>query len=276
MPADAAACSRSFAGTPLAGRQVVEGEGGTLLVRGLPGDRLLELWEPARDAVPQTGRWPVAVMSWDDDEPWIGAPSAGELERHASAVDPWPVFAFESDLPETEEDLRRFAQYRFPGHPEVADRMVAELAPPTSEAAFDRWVYDAALADPAVRAQIDVGHLRGTRYWHPVETFTLVLLPTTDGWLSPAWLSYHGAMDPPRSHALSAAEREWHDRWGAELVASWETMLQLVVRRPPQSPEDCWEVAGQLKDVGGSLQMYRYELALALAGGDAWFLHDRP
>lgn len=274
MPADAAACSRAFTGTALDGYEVEPGEGGTLLVHGLPGDRLLELWQPARDAVAETGRWPVALTSWgDDDDLWVGAPDAEDLAQHAAAADPWPLFHFASDLPEHEEDVRRFLHHRFPS---LADRAVAELALPTVEPVLDRWVYEAVLADPALRAEVDVAHLRGTRYWHPVDRFALVLLPTADWWLSPAWLSYHGAMDPPRSYALSAAEREWHQRWGAELVASWDTMLQLVVRRPPQDPEDCWELAGQLKDVGGSLQMYRYELALALAGSDAWFLHDRP
>jgi hypothetical protein len=53
-------------------------------------------------------------------------------------------------------------------------------------------------------------------------------------------------------------------------------MLQLVVDRPPQDPRDAWTVAGQLLAVGGSLQLSRSELALALPGSDAWFLHDRP
>jgi hypothetical protein len=274
VPADAATCSRAFAGTPLEGYEVVDGNGGTLRVRALSGERLLELWQPARDAVEQTGRWPVAV--WDEDDPWVDDPDDAQLASHAAAADPWPLLHFENDLPVDEEELRRFMRYRFPQFPRLADRVVAELGLPTVEPAYDRWVYDRVLADADLRAAVDVDHLRGTRAWHPVHSFALVLLPTADWWLAPAWLSYHGAMDPPLSQALSAAEREWHGRWGAELVASWGTMLQMIVRRPPQDPEDCWELAGQLKDVGGSLQMYRYELALALPGSDAWFLHDRP
>jgi hypothetical protein len=46
--------------------------------------------------------------------------------------------------------------------------------------------------------------------------------------------------------------------------------------RRPADPEDAWRLAGQFKAVGGSLQMYQYELAFALMQADAWVLHDRP
>jgi len=47
----------------------------------------------------------------------------------------------------------------------------------------------------------------------------------------------------------------------------WLVRAGLVVRR---------ELAGQLKAVGGSLQMEQWMLALAVSRSDAWFLHDRP
>jgi hypothetical protein len=53
-------------------------------------------------------------------------------------------------------------------------------------------------------------------------------------------------------------------------------MLQLVSARRPRDGDEAWQLAGEIKQLGGSLQMDRWQLALALAEGDAWFLHDRP
>lgn len=278
VPPDAAACADLFRGGPLGEAAVVPAAGGTLLLNALPGDRLLELWQEARDLVPVTGRWPVATTGWGG-EPWIGDPPPDAVEEcdRAAESDPWPVLAeWVDDLPWSQEEVADVLQHRFPAAPDLAARTAAELDWPTTEPVFDAWLYEALLADPALRGQVDVGYLQGTRTWHPMPEFSLVLLPTPKGYLSPAWLDFHGA--PTREHgaALAGAEQEWEVRWGAELVASWGTMLQFIVTRPPQDPRDAWAVAGQLKAVGGSLQMFQHELALALPGSDAWFIHDRP
>jgi Domain of unknown function (DUF4253) len=103
--------------------------------------------------------------------------------------------------------------------------------------------------------------------------------------LAPAWLNYFGARektartdlgDDPGRKGLAAAIRQWEQQWGAELVASWGTMLQFVVARQPTLGEQAWELALQLLAVGGSLQSQSWELALAVTHSDAWFLHDRP
>ena len=98
-----------------------------------------------------------------------------------------------------------------------------------------------------------------------------MLLPTDRNALTPLYADFYGGSGP----ALGAALQEWQQRWGAELVASWGTMLQFLVARP-QDLETAYELAGQIKAVGGSEQSARYELSPALTRGDAWFLHDRP
>ncbi|GAA0811136.1 DUF4253 domain-containing protein [Spirilliplanes yamanashiensis] len=96
----------------------------------------------------------------------------------------------------------------------------------------------------------------------------------------PAWVSYYGASTPDRDGygAWAAAMRQWQRRWGAELVAAWGTMLQFVVSRQPPPGERAWELAGQHMALGQSLMMglTQWQLAFALATGDAWFLHSRP
>jgi hypothetical protein len=76
--------------------------------------------------------------------------------------------------------------------------------------------------------------------------------------------------------ALAAALREWHERCGAELVASWGTMLQFVVNRPPASGQDAWDVGQQILSLACSHQDPAWHLALALERTRTWFLHCRP
>ncbi|WP_144022872.1 DUF4253 domain-containing protein [Asanoa hainanensis] len=117
------------------------------------------------------------------------------------------------------------------------------------------------------------------RLWLPgfLSEAQVVLLPTSTQWLAPAWLNYFGATEKhPGREGLAAAIRQWERQWGAELVASWGTMLQFVVARQPALGEQAWQLALQLLAVGGSLQAPSWELALAVTRSDAWFLHDRP
>jgi hypothetical protein len=69
---------------------------------------------------------------------------------------------------------------------------------------------------------------------------------------------------------------QWEQRWGARLVACRDTMLQFVVERPPAPGEQAWELAGQIRALARNLDMDRWELAVALTEGDAWFIDNRP
>jgi hypothetical protein len=74
----------------------------------------------------------------------------------------------------------------------------------------------------------------------------------------------------------SAAVRGWESQWGAELVASFGTMLPFTVARQPAPGDPGFRLALELLAVGGGLQLEPWALALALTSSDAWFLHDRP
>jgi hypothetical protein len=52
-------------------------------------------------------------------------------------------------------------------------------------------------------------------------------------------------------------------------------MLQFVVARPPVAGDLAWEVVGQLKAVGGSLQMRQWSLALAATATEGHDLVDQ-
>ena len=79
---------------------------------------------------------------------------------------------------------------------------------------------------------------------------------------------------------LIALLRSWRERFGAELVAHWGNMLQLVVEHPPTDADTAWELAWEQTLVapctiwlpGTPLREY----ARSLIGANRWFLHERP
>lgn len=273
---DLRAIAAAFHGTVLQDRPVEEGIGDTVIVDEVDPGRLLEAWRAARAVVPSTGRYPVFTLPGDlHHEPTPA--EIDDLARAARAVDPWTVFRRHRDGHPMEPwrvESYVSAFLGAGGPPSAAGPPPA----PASEPELDRWLYDTLLADPVLadHARRWYEPLVGTRTWHPVREVQLVLLPTTSPWLAPAWISYFGALRPGGPEAWAAAMRQWHQRWGAELVAVFSTTLHLVVARQPQPGPPAWELAGQLLALGGSLQHKQWQLAMAVARSDAWFLHDRP
>ncbi|MCU1691160.1 MAG: hypothetical protein JWM64_251 [Frankiales bacterium] len=206
-------------------------DGGVWLVHGVDPADVLPVWRAARAALPTTGRWPVCV---DGAEGWYaGGVEADDLVERAAAVGVGGIeIGWVNDLPETREDLELFCSSRFPRTPDLAARMVQALGDPTTEPEFDRWLFTAQQQEPALREQVDVAWLTGTGNWYEPQTVALALLPTEHGWLAPAWLSFHSCEHGDREAGLVAVQREWQQRYGAELVAHWGTMLQYVVGRP--------------------------------------------
>ena len=272
-PGEVAAALR---GTVLDGLPTEEGLADTVIIEGADPGRLLEAWRAAHAVLPVTGRWPVFTLPGGlYHEP--GDEEIAALDEAARTTDPWAVYRRTSQDELLDDD--EVAEYvtAFLG-PDLVSPALGRLRPPVTAAAVQRWTYDTLLADPPMIERVGAGYdyLVGTSRWHVWPQVQLVLLPTTTPWLAPAWVSYFGAAFPDGQQAWAAAMREWHERWGAGLVAAWGTMLQFVTERRPEPGPPAWELAGQLLAVGGSLECERWQLALALTRGDAWFLHDRP
>ena len=275
MMEDADDLAEALTPTALTGFSVDDGPGGTFVVPGIDPDGLLEAWRAARSVVPVTGRWPVMITAEDDILDGEDPSDFDDLDRAARKIDPWdpPWRVISDDDPLVPaRDLRSHLR-GFPA--ELVEVASTQLAMPTAEPVLERWIYDRLLADPTLAEpfQEQVDAMVGTRHWFVPTSVRLVLLPTALPWLAPYWLHYWGTDD---STWLSAVQYQWHLQWGAELVASWGTMLQFIVSRQPEPGEQAWELAGQLKKVGTSLQVQQWLLALALPHTDAWFLHDRP
>jgi hypothetical protein len=276
----------AFVGTPLAGLPIGYGPSGTVLVADVDPNRLQEAWQAADALVPVIGRRPVMVtddFDFDDTrrirpEPEPG-PSESELRAFAEAAEssePWLTYRHYSEDDEVEEGEVEYYARGMAGVDLTA--LVSDVALPTPRPALERALYDRLLADTDLYARVlgSVRFVTQTDYWYTPDSILLMLLPTSDVRSSGYWVDFFGA--PTREYQQTLAEvlAQWRHRWDARLVASWGTMLQFQVGRRPAPGDEAWTAAGQLKALAPNLDLSRWEVAVALPAGDAWFVHNRP
>jgi hypothetical protein len=268
----------AFRRTPLRRKRFTPGPKGTVVVHDI--DDLLPAWEAARALLPETGRWPVLVTEWGDEPQWTGTSAApGEddlllLDRAARTTDPWWSAVRPGEWPVSIEQTPYLA--RGWSGVDVAVEAALQVTPGTTRDDLDYWIYQRVAGDPLLADRV----VRGARrvvtadYWYTPDNVSLVLLPVESPWLAPGWVSYHGTLG--RDNVLAAVLWQWRQRWDAELVACWDTMLQFKVGRCPAPGDEAWNLAGQLKSLAGNFDINRWELAVLLPHAETWFLHDRP
>ncbi|RAO14373.1 hypothetical protein MED15_04726 [Micromonospora noduli] len=274
----------AFLGTPLAGLPIGHGPSGTILVADLDPDRLHEVWQAAEALVPVIGRRPVMVTDDFDDaltirsEPEQG-PSESELRTFVEAAassEPWLTYRHYSEDQQVDEDEIEFYT-RGTTRVDLND-LVPDVVLPAPLPVLERVLYDRLLADADLHAQV-LGNVRlvtQTDYWYTPDSVLLMLLPTNDVRGSAYWVDFYGALDLEDQQRLGEVLEQWRHRWDARLVASWGTMLQFQVGRRPTPGDEAWDAAGQLKALAPNLELSRWEVAVALPAGDAWFVHNRP
>ncbi|WP_158647641.1 hypothetical protein [Actinoplanes sp. ATCC 53533] len=274
----------AFVGTPLAGLPIGHGPSGTVLVSDIEADRLHEAWRAAEALAPVIGRRPVMVTDDFEDtlrirpEPEPG-PSESELRAFAEAAessDPWLAYRHYGEDDQVDEGEAEYYARGVAGVDLTA--LVPDVALPAPRQALERALYDRLLADADLHAQV-LGRVRlvtRTDYWYTPDSALLMLLPTSDVRRSGYWVDFYGAPTPEYQLALAEVLAQWRHRWDARLVASWGTMLQFQVGSPPAPGDGAWTAAGQLKALAPNLELSRWEVAVAMPEGAAWFVHNRP
>jgi hypothetical protein len=304
-----------LAGGPLASRPVYVIElprsGERVLTAPVRADVLLEEWSAARALVPQTGRWPVAAMSWTREKMpptlktfWLDprgerpvppsiCAAARELEGSSVieeiwAAQPWwewmdrerVEWQLEStrkrcgEAPERDDvltalrDLQR-EHFRWSGQ---------DGSP--SETDLEHWLFRWEERKRPTPAPELVDH--DDWFVPPKEDEThLLVLPTKHGPEALAYLNFYAIEDGVAgvtAERLIAILAYWEARYGAQLVANWGTMLQFVVRRPPDTLEEAWDLAIDLDLIGpsGKAWVHVRDGARYLWRRPTWFVHCRP
>ena len=251
-------------------------------------------WKRLRALVAETGRWPLAMLSWGDEVDLLNRrgvdPRTGVDEGPAAILgrlDDVDVDAFLDHL-EAESlpmplaewfDYHEEATLRRCGSAPTVGELRAALGDEPHEMDIERWLLRWELTEGGLTNQ--PGGEAPYLEWFvpPDQPVHLLLLPRPEPWSAGAYTSGY-EWEYPHRELRPALFRRWAERYGAEPAANWYTMLQLVVTRPPGTVEDAFELARSMdllwSDTIGRPGITVREHAFDLIGRTRWFLHCRP
>lgn len=79
----------------------------------------------------------------------------------------------------------------------------------------------------------------------PFEKCFLGIAPTVESWQVPAYVRFGDWNCCPKPEEHCAVFRYWQEKYGAEIVSLTHDVIECCVLKPPQSEEECWELAWQ-------------------------------
>jgi hypothetical protein len=248
---------------------------------------VLEAWSVGREIVDQTRRWPVVVEVFahgpvidlrarrrDMDKEAkraAGKRALAAMRESSAARNPGPL------VTRLEYQLN-CTRRRCGGAPSPVE-VLAALPQDAQEDEVDRWLMAWEEARKPTTGPEGGEHLR---WFSLVRRAALTFFPTDSG---PETLAYTGgwiAEGAPGAtlDRLIAIIEYREERYGAELVANWGTMLEFTVARPPLTLDEAWPLALEQVVVApdtihGPVLPIRAH-ARALIQRSTWFLHARP
>lgn len=295
----------AFEGTVLGGRPVevfdIPRHDMAALAVAITPDEVVAGWTAARELLEVSGRWPVATTSWnlgpvDPEELFSRVPFEGN-SRHDPA--PSAVIARAEAIDAAEHIAERLAVLR-EDEPvdEWIDHEVAEthakfgVAPTVeqvrhavadeglkSRVDLDRWFFGWELANVEQPISLQPPDLWYQEWYQPSgQQSAIVFLPTPRPWETLAFMSWWASELAGGNEPLVAVLHDWYNRFGAELVAHWGTVLQIVVSRRPCDPEAAWSLALEHELIAPYTlhQLPVREHARMLLQSERWLLHERP
>jgi hypothetical protein len=264
----------------------------------VPPHRLECNWRVVRKFAPDCGYWPVAI--------WCHGPNGDNLASTLQSEDIFNRFEYKEAIGATDVsplhlieksrsvDLEKFFEWvrserdHYFKLEEVLEfeydvmNQFFRRAPPRDELPLDQFKDERSVNRWLMNWERKNGGFGDPEPWRPdwfvPENSVLVFLPVESSWDSLAYMSYFGAYFGAEYYI--ALGRSWEEKFGAELVANWGTMLQCLVANPPSDLDVAWELAvehelaAQCTFALSSLPLRYY--AHGLIERDRWFLHERP
>lgn len=241
-------------------------------------------WTALRRIVPETGRWPLAMSSWGVEIDPLNRQDATGILGRLDDVDVDAVIdrLDEKSLPMPLDEWFEYHEYATRqrcGRAPALDELVAALGEAPLEMEIERWLLRWELTEGGLSVQpgADAPYLE---WFEPRgQPVHVLLLPRPEPWCAGAYTSGY-EWDYPNRDLRPALFRRWSQRYGAEPAANWDTMMQLVVTRPPTTIEDAFELSRAMTllwpNTNSGPGITVREMAFDLVGRPTWFLHCRP
>jgi hypothetical protein len=251
-------------------------------------------WQALRRLVPVTGRWPLAMTSWGveiDPVNRLGTdPRTGRDESPTGILGRLDGVDVDADLDALEAEslpmpLDEWFEYHQDatrqrcGSAPALDEVRAALGDEPLELEIERWLLRWELVEGGLTV-VPGGDAPYLEWFEPRgQPVHVLLLPRREPWCAAAYTGGY-EWEYPHRDLRPALFRRWSEQYGAEPAANWDTMMQLVVTRPPSTVEDAFGLARAMTllwpSTNGGPGITVREMAFDLVGRNSWFLHCRP
>jgi Domain of unknown function (DUF4253) len=266
---------------------------------GVPRARALDAWLLLRSHLQDTKRYPLITEGWGYSDHFSRFPY--ELEGQTGklqGVSPEEIIAIaptanleaflKKEKIASQEYLEDHVNFslevtkdRFGRCPDSSQiRALIDNRTIQSSIDLEKWLLDWELQNFKYADAVAPPDTRYLEWYEPDgETAPLLLLPIENGWDSLAYLHWFGACSAGTTVAISFL-KNWYQKYQAELVCHYGTMLQLNVGRRPATLEDAFELAMQQETLAQCTIILPgiclRDHARSLMVVDRWFLHERP
>jgi hypothetical protein len=264
-------------------------------------DEVVAGWTAARGLLEVSGRWPVATASWNlgpvDPEELFNRVPYEASSRHdaaplavlarAEAIDPAEHIAERVAVLREDEPIddwidhevgETYAKFGVAPSVEQVQHAVADEGL-QGRIDLDRWLFSWELANVEEPTSLQPPDLWYQEWYQPSgQQSAIVFLPTPHPWETLGFMSWWASELAGGNEPLVAVLQDWYERFGAELVAHWGTMLQIVTSRRPSDPEAAWYLALE-HELIAPYTLHQFpvrEHARTLLQVDRWLLHERP
>lgn len=106
------------------------------------------------------------------------------------------------------------------------------------------WDHEADQGEwPAATAPMSLGAHQDVLSHKPLPTVYIARIPTPHPWEVPAYLKYGGWNSCPTAEQQVAVFKYWHERYGIEIYAIVDAVLECQVARPPRTREEAMALA---------------------------------
>lgn len=205
-----------------------------------------------------------------------GTEALGQMDALARSGEGYPVLLGAAD------DVERIAE-----NMSFSERSVSDLLEWAAKIDASAWLAKRQAEDPeyyeaergewpaGARPNSTISGLLDLATGEPLPSASIGLLPVKESWQVPCALKFGGWNECPFPQEHSAMFRHWYDTYGAEVVTVTSDVVEMRVKRPPETREQALTLAREhfvyCADIVHQGTETMEALAASLLGAPVWF-----